>query len=249
MAVAVFSSAVLQIELERILYGGGNRGALYKLLQRNELLNTTLSIDKASVTRGHVTEGECDSILRAVGSKSARKANRVPTRCAIIAIKSLGDGVKTRALLAGLSEPLPRAWELHQQMELDKEKGEYDLLAAEELKQEENANEQQEIGLNAEIAQHFEEFATNEKDEEDSRTYILTDISSDLKADLLAFESHKTSALNCFRSGAACVDTTFANNNASLLRFLGWFTRYGPNAVSPLRVGAVIGDPCLGEWV
>ena len=76
---------LLQIELERILYGGGNGGALYKLLQRNELLNTTLSIDKASVTRGHVTDGEFDSILRAVGSKSARKANLVPTRCAVIA--------------------------------------------------------------------------------------------------------------------------------------------------------------------
>ena len=77
----------------------------------------------------HVTDGEFDSILRAVGSKSARKANLVPTRCAVIAIKSLGDGVKTRALLACLSEPLPRAWELRQQMDLDKDEGEYDLVS------------------------------------------------------------------------------------------------------------------------
>ena len=97
---------LLQIELERVLYGAEtNGGALYKLLQRNELNGTTLCVDKASVTRGHVEQTELDQILHAVGSKSARKANLVPTRCAVVAIKSLGDGMKTRALLQGLFEP------------------------------------------------------------------------------------------------------------------------------------------------
>ena len=241
---------LLQIELERILYGSeSNGGALYKLLQRNELLKTTLCVDKASVTKGHVKQSELDEIMSTIASKSARKANLVPTRCAVVAIKSLGDGIKTRGILQGLSEPLPRAWELRAQMEEEAKAGEYDLLAAEELANEEIANEMEEMALSTELAVSFEEFATNQDDEADSRSYVLTAISTELASELKLFEDHKTSALNRFRAGAACVDTTFANNKGSALRFLGWFSKHGPNAITPPQLGTVFADARLGEWV
>ena len=56
---------------------------------------------------------------KVLNKPDARKANLVPVRCAVVAIKSLGDGVKTRALLAGLSEPLPRAWELRREQDCE----------------------------------------------------------------------------------------------------------------------------------
>ena len=40
------------------------------------------------------------------------QANLVPVTVAISAIKSLGDGARVRAVLQGLREPLPRAWQL-----------------------------------------------------------------------------------------------------------------------------------------
>lgn len=139
---------------------------------------------------------------------------------------------------------VPRVWEVRREIADNAAHEEEDLLLGDELEALE-VNENEEKSLLDELCLTYEEFAVVERDEAHARTYALTRVSNELNAEFKRFEAFKVESINRFRRGAACVDSTFANTKGATLRFLGWFSKYGPNACR-LLLADVFVDARLG---
>ena len=118
--------------------------------------------------------------------------------------------MRVRALLQCLAQPLPRAWELHDEARRDEAAGEVNFLLQDRIAEEDALDgasaprlprsvspqleacshppsvytELEIVALNAELAESFELFAPVESDEVAARSYSLTRISKELQKDL-----------------------------------------------------------------
>ena len=241
---------LLQIELEKLLFQSEvANGRIYKCLSSLGMLNTVVLVNKAAVlaTPQLITQQEFDAIMAVLG-RSVRKCNLLPVPVAVSVLKSLGDGVRVRAIIQGIGQEVPRVWDLRAEAAANASRFEEDLLLTDELAAEEEAIEHEAKALTSELATHFEDFADDPEDEQTSRTYTLQRVSKELEAELKKFELFKVEALNRFRSGSACVDSTFENTKNATLRFMGWYKSYGPNAV-PLRLATLFGHKRIGAWI
>ena len=104
-----------------------HRGALYRLIQRNDLLSVVVTCDKRAVSAGTLTAGEFQQLMAVLPSQT-RRVNLIPVRSAVTIARSLGDGPRVRALITALGTELPRAWQLRDQQQALAEDNEVDLL-------------------------------------------------------------------------------------------------------------------------
>ena len=105
---AVVAGHVLQPEYDEIMRCLATPQARKVRPQRR---GTSLSHSPVSAHPPHVSR-LASAPPRALSLSVPPQANLVPVTVAISAVKSLGDGARVRAVLQGLRQPLPRAWQL-----------------------------------------------------------------------------------------------------------------------------------------
>jgi hypothetical protein len=103
------------------------RGALYRLVQRNDLASVVLTCDKRAVSAGTLTAGEFAQLMAVLPSQT-RRVNLIPVRSAVTIAKSLGDGPRVRALITALGTDLPRAWQMRDEQQALAAENEIDLV-------------------------------------------------------------------------------------------------------------------------
>ena len=210
---------VIQIELERALYGADHSGgAVYKLLSRNDLLATTRMCDMSAVARGLMNKNQYDSIISSLGNSRARKCNLIPLPVACMAVRTLGDGVRTRNFLECFSQPIPRLWELRAEAEADRERLEVDLALQDQIEEEEEV----EAPLHAELVHTTIPYQESETEKEIVRRWKLDAIPQGLAKQLDAYKDWRLQPLNFLRCGNAVVDVTADADRGNVLRFLAF---------------------------
>ena len=210
---------VIQIELERAIYGADHSaGAVYKLLARNNLTSTTKMCDMAAVGRGVMSKEQYDSVIAALGNTRARKCNLIPLPVACMAIRTLGDGQRTRNFLSCFNQPTPRLWELRAEAEADRQRLEVDLALQDEIEEEEEV----EAPLHAELLHTTIPYIESEQDKAVAKRWKIETIPPALVKQLDAYRDWRLQPLNYLRCGNAVVDVTADGDRGNVLRFLAF---------------------------
>ena len=187
---------VFQRHLETVLYGrsDGSSGPIWKVMNAAGIGSTTMTINKAAVTAGTITEVEFKAIMDTFKSAlpadvvdpcslgRIRNCTIIPLAAAATVVRTFGRSAASMAWLRALSQPVPQAWELREEQETNDAAGEVDLLLNEKL---DDANfEADESSFAAELMT-MPAFSADREDEERLKTYILQRVPPGLKRELL----------------------------------------------------------------
>ena len=138
---------VFQRHLETVLYGrsDGSSGPIWKVMNAAGIGSTTMTINKAAVTAGTITEVEFKAIMDTFKSAlpadvvdpcslgRIRNCTIIPLAAAATVVRTFGRSAASMAWLRALSQPVPQAWELREEQEANDAAGEVDLLLNEKL--------------------------------------------------------------------------------------------------------------------
>ena len=237
---------VIQIELERAIYGADHSGgAVYKLLFRHSLLGTTRMCDMAAVSRNLLTQEQYTTIISSLGNTRARKCNLIPLAVACMAVRTLGDGERTRNFLACFNQPIPRLWELRAEAAADEANEEVDLCIQDAIDNEEET----EAPLHAELLHTMVPNEETPEEKELVKRWKLDHVPQALVKQLESYRDWRLQPLNFQRSGNAVVDITADGDKATVLRFLA-FCKEEHNVVPSM---SFFGSPDLAifsqEWL
>ena len=227
---------VFQRHLETVLYGRseGSSGPIWKAMNAAGIGSTTMTINKAAVTAGLVTDDEFKAIMDTFKSAlpadvvdpcslgRIRNCTILPLAAAATVVRTFGRSAASMAWLRALSQPVPQAWELREEQEANDAAGEVDLLLNDKL---DDANfEADESSFAAELMT-MPAFSADREDEERLKTYILQRVPPELKKDLETYLLYRTE--------------TFAGAHATPHLLLP--SRSAHTLESPLRLGS---SPC-----
>jgi hypothetical protein len=137
---------VFQRHLETVLYGRseGSSGPIWKLLNSTGLGSTALQVNKQAVSSSTLVQGEYDQLMsifkrhlppEVVDPCSLgriRQCTLLPVATAAALARTFGRSDASTALLTALSQPVPAAWALHAQAEIDAANNEVDLVLQEQ---------------------------------------------------------------------------------------------------------------------
>ena len=194
---------VFQRHLETVLYGRseGSSGPIWKAMNAAGIGSTTMTINKAAVTAGLVTDDEFKAIMDTFKSAlpadvvdpcslgRIRNCTILPLAAAATVVRTFGRSPASMAWLRALSQPVPQAWELRAEQEANDAAGEVDLLLNDKL---DDANfEADESSFAAELMT-MPAFSANREDEERLKTYILQRVPPGLKKDLETYLLYRT---------------------------------------------------------
>ena len=224
---------VFQRHLETVLYGRseGSSGPIWKVMNTAGIGATTMPINKAAVIDGIITEDEFKAIMDTF--KSALPADVVDPsslgrirNCTILPLaavatvaRTFGRSPASMAWLRALSQPMPQAWELLEEQEVNNAAGEVDYVLEEKL--DDSNFEAEEMSFALELTT-MPDFSTDKDDDERLRTYILQRIPSMLKRELDRYLLYRTETFAARRAGGAVQSVSAEADNTALLRFFGW---------------------------
>ena len=119
-----------QREVEAALYGNGyanQTGAVYQLLRRSGVGSRSLSLKKASVAQGLVTQHEFEWLSTHLGD--VRSFTLIPVPALETALERFGRSDRSEALVAALELTRPQDWQVSEEEE---EEGEEDEVGEDE---------------------------------------------------------------------------------------------------------------------
>ena len=224
---------VFQRHLETVLYGrsDGSSGPIWKVMNAAGIGSTTMTINKAAVTAGTITEVEFKAIMDTFKSAlpadvvdpcslgRIRNCTIIPLAAAATVVRTFGRSAASMAWLRALSQPVPQAWELREEQETNDAAGEVDLLLNEKL---DDANfEADESSFAAELMT-MPAFSADREDEERLKTYILQRVPPGLKRELDIYLLYRTETFAARRAGGAVQSISAEADQTALLRFFGW---------------------------
>ena len=201
--------------MERALFGGST-GAIYALLRRASLTTCPLSLRKSSVP-DLVSQEEYTQIKSELESSlppesRVKQVTLIARNVAVTAALALGRGHRTEQFLRALRRPLPRQWELQNEIEAAAAAEEVDLAAEQELEEE----VEWEAPLAAELVHTAVRYEVTEAEEDIvKRNYKLSNVPRELQAQLDAYRDWRLAPLCYARSGNAVVDTLSPTITAS----------------------------------
>jgi len=227
---------VFQRHLETVLYGRseGSSGPIWKVMNAAGIGSTTMTINKAAVTAGTITEAEFNAIMNTFKSAlpadvvdpcslgRIRNCTILPLAAAATVVRTFGRSAASMAWLRALSQPVPQAWELREEQEANDAAGEVDLLLNEKL---------DEVGFEAEDISFADElktmavFSNDTEDEERLKIYILERVPPALKSELDTYILHRTATFAARRQGGAVQSISAEADRTALLRFFGYLQR------------------------
>ena len=194
---------VFQRHLETVLYGRseGSSGPIWKVMNAAGIGSTTMTVNKAAVTSGTITESEYTALMDTFKSAlpadvvdpcslgRIRNCTILPLAAAATVVRTFGRSAASMAWLRALSQPVPQAWELREEQEANAAAGEVDLVLNEKL---DDANfEAEETSFAAELMT-MPAFSSDKEDEERLKTYILQRVPPGLKKDLEMYLLYRT---------------------------------------------------------
>ena len=224
---------VFQRHLETVLYGrsDGSSGPIWKVMNAAGIGSTTMTINKAAVTAGTITEVEFKAIMDTFKSAlpadvvdpcslgRIRNCTIIPLAAAATVVRTFGRSAASMAWLRALSQPVPQAWELRAEQEANDAPGEVDLLLNDKL---DDANfEADESSFAAELMT-MPAFSADREDEERLKTYILQRVPPGLKRELDIYLLYRTETFAARRAGGAVQSISAEADQTALLRFFGW---------------------------
>ena len=222
---------VFQRHLETVLYGRseGSSGPIWKVMNAAGIGSTTMSVNKAAVTTGTITDAEYAALMDAFKSAlpadvvdpsslgRIRNCTIIPLAAAATVVRTFGRSPASMAWLRALSQPIPQAWELREEHEANAAAGEVDLVLEEKL---DDANfEAEETSFAAELMT-MPAFSADREDEERLKTYILQRVPPSLKSEVDAY--YRTETFAARRAGGAVQSISAEADQTALLRFFGW---------------------------
>ena len=204
---------VYQRHLEILLFNrvdGGSSGAIWKSLSATGMGNTTLLCSKQAVKDGLVLQPEFEQIMRIFKEAlppdhcdptslgRIRGCTLLPTATAAVVCRQHGRSGASIAWLRAFSQPIPEAWELHEQAEQDRANLEVDFVLQDKLEalEAEQHFEVEGLSFREELMQ-MPVFNAVADDEERMKTYILSPVPSILKKELDTYISASCVALEC----------------------------------------------------
>jgi hypothetical protein len=215
---------VCQRHLEILLYNrvdGGSTGAIWKALSATGMGSTALLCNKQAVTDGVVLAAEFEQIMRVFKEAlpadhcdpsslgRIRSCTLLPTATAAVICRQHGRSEASRAWLRAFSQPVPDAWELHEQAERDAANLQVDLVLQDKLEalEAEQQFEVEELSFREELMQ-MPVFNAVADDEERMKTYILSPVPSLLKKELDTFiRACADRTRECLLRAPACSDS------------------------------------------
>ena len=224
---------VFQRHLETVLYGRseGSSGPIWKVMNAAGIGSTTMSVNKAAVTTGTITDAEYAALMDAFKSAlpadvvdpsslgRIRNCTIIPLAAAATVVRTFGRSPASMAWLRALSQPIPQAWELREEHEANAAAGEVDLVLEEKL---DDANfEAEETSFAAELMT-MPAFSADREDEERLKTYILQRVPPSLKSEVDAYLLYRTETFAARRAGGAVQSISAEADQTALLRFFGW---------------------------
>ena len=191
---------VCQRHLEILLFNrgdGGSSGAIWKALSATGMGSTALCCAKQAVTNQLLSQPEFEQIMRVfkealpadVCDPSSlgriRSCTLLPTATAAVVCRQHGRSGASMAWLRAFSQPIPDAWELHEQAEQDRANLQVDLVLQDKLEalEAEQHFEVEELSFREELMT-MPVFSAVADDEERMKTYILSPVPSILKQEL-----------------------------------------------------------------
>ena len=191
---------VCQRHLEILLFNrvdGGSSGAIWKALSATGMGSTALCCAKQAVSDGYLLQSEFDQIMSVfkqhlpadVCDPSSlgriRSCTLLPTATAAVVCRQHGRSGASMAWLRAFSQPIPDAWELHEQAEQDRANLQVDLVLQDKLEalEKEQHFEVEELSFREELMT-MPVFSAIADDEERMKTYILSNVPSILKKEL-----------------------------------------------------------------
>jgi hypothetical protein len=247
---------VFQRHLETVLYGRseGSSGPIWKAMNAAGIGSTTMTINKAAITTGLVTDDEFKAIMDTFKSAlpadvvdpcslgRIRNCTILPLAAAATVVRTFGRSPASMAWLRALSQPVPQAWELREQQEANDAAGEVDLLLNDKL---DDAGFEAEQMSFAQELQTMPAFSTDKDDEERLKTYVLQRVPPMLKTELERYLLYRTETFAARRQGGAVQSISAEADNTALLRFFGWMEATN----RPVTAGSItfLIRPDLGE--
>jgi hypothetical protein len=251
---------VFQRHLETVLYGRseGSSGPIWKLLNSTGLGSTALQVNKHSVSNSILVQGEYDQLM-AIFKRHLppdvvdpcslgriRQCTLLPVATAAALARTFGRSDASAALLNALSQPVPAAWALHAQAEIDAANNEVDLVLQEQL---DDLNFEAEEMSFAEELTSMPAFEAVREDETRLATYTLQRVPSVLKLELDGYISHRTATFAARRQGGAVQCISAEADKTHLLRFYGYLERTDRFPVDQALDITVLIRSDLGELV
>ena len=124
---------------------GGSSGAIWKALNISGLSSTSLCCMRKAVEEGYLEEEELPQIMAAFKAAlppdvcdpsslgRIRSCTLLPTATAAVVCRQHGRSGASMAWLRAFSQPIPDAWELHEQAEQDRANLQVDLVLQDKL--------------------------------------------------------------------------------------------------------------------
>ena len=123
----------IRLSLLCVLYGRseGSSGPIWKVMNAAGIGATTMPINKAAVIDGTITEHEFKAIMETFKSAlpadvvdpsslgRIRNCTILPLAAAATVVRTFGRSPTSMAWLRALSQPIPQAWELREEQEVN----------------------------------------------------------------------------------------------------------------------------------
>jgi len=224
---------VYQRHLEAVLYGRmeGSTGPIWKMMNQAGIGSTALSVSKASVTAELITQAEFDALLSTFKESlpadlvdpcsvgRIRICTLIPLAAAATVVRSFGRSTASMAWLRAVQQPIPHAWELHEEQEANAAEGVVDLVLNEQI--DEQGFEAEEMSFAQELMT-MPSFAADADDETRLKTYTLQRVPPLLRKELDTYIAHRTATFAARRQGGAVQSISAESDATALLRFFGW---------------------------
>ena len=240
---AVIQEWCFQREVEAALYGNGfsqQTGAVYRLLQRSGVDNHTLSLKKASISDGLITQEEYSLLYSHLGN--VRSFSLIPTHAMKHALGVFGKTDRSVAVVKALGLGRPSAWG-----EAADDDGERGGGGNDDKSDDNDGGDDGESVATTEAAESEE--ASDSSDEGDDATSVaatepvggegaamtasaletraakrqhVAGIAGSVEAELEAFAAWRTAPVNTARKRAAVLPATSESDQIRIMRFLSW---------------------------
>jgi hypothetical protein len=213
-----------QKQVETTLYNHGyasSTGAVYRLLQRSGVGGQALCLKKASVAAGLITQQEYDWLYQHL--VDVRSFTLIPLTAMRTAVETYGRDNRSEALVRALGIERPDSWDEEEEGEEEGEEEEEEEEEEGEEEEEEGEEEGEEDGEEGEEhaapgpSESVPESSTAKRQRSDTFT-----VSSQLEAQLAAFDAFRAAPLNQSRKGVAVAPATLKSDRSRILCFLKW---------------------------
>jgi len=245
---------MFQAELEQLLFAQqpiGQTGAFYRLLQRAGQAGRALSLRRASVSQGLLSDAEFDE-LRGKLHSGFRVFTLVPMDAVEAALSTFGASESSDALLHALGFNRPPEWTVDAHDDESEQEGESEEDGEEEDEEMEDDDDEEEDDEEEEEGDDEEEddddngeeggscgsangiggndYPTTEEedgppvadDEPIASNQSAIEVTPTLEAQLTAFAQWRTSLINRNRKGKAVVGRTAIEDRRCILHFFAW---------------------------